>query len=267
MADDAVLFDLTDNVATITLNRPDKLNALSEGIKDGLEAAMDRIEGNEEVRCVVLEGEGRAFSAGGDVSSQQDRLEGEQPPTPFERANQLERDCERIAVRLYNLHVPTVAKIDGYCVGAGMGLAFACDLHLASERSQFGLAFRNVGLALDFGVSFFIPRQIGLNKAKELAITGEMISADRAEELGLLNHVYPDDEFEDRVDDFVRQIADGPTVAVGYSARHMDRAVGMSLREAIEMEANAQTAVFQTEDHAEGVASFHEDREANFQGR
>jgi enoyl-CoA hydratase/carnithine racemase len=262
MLGEDVLLNVEDGVATVTLNQPDKLNALSDGIKGGIEEALDEIDGRDDVRCVVFEGTDDAFCAGGDVSSM-----GGGNASDHDNVQRLVDTGERISIRIFNLPVPTVAKIDGYCMGAGVGLAMACDVLVASGRATFSLAFRNVGLSLDFATSIFVTRAVGPYVAKELAYTGEMVPAEDAEEMGLINHAYPDEEFDERAEDLVERIADGPTVALNYSARCIDRAHNSSLREAIEREATAQNVARSTFDHEEGVEEVGEARDPAFEGR
>jgi enoyl-CoA hydratase/carnithine racemase len=161
----------------------------------------------------------------------------------------------------------TVAKIDGPAVGAGAALSLACDIQVASERSVVGFVFRNVGLAIDNGASHFLPRVVGENVAKELAATGELVDAERAEELGLLNHVYPVESFEDEADALVKEIATGPTVALRHTKRLIDRGADADLADALADEAIAQAAVMETDDHREGVEAFLEKRDPEFEGR
>lgn len=264
MSEEAVLRSVDDGIATLTLNRPERMNALSDNIKEGITTALDEFEDHDDVRCLVVEGAGRAFCAGGDVKSQGDRLE-DAPPT-HDRSQRIVKDCVEIPLRIHEFEVPTVAKIDGYCVGAGMGLAFACDVHVASTDAKFGLVFRNVGLTLDFATSYLIPRLVGANTAKELALTGDIISAERAAQIGLVNHVYDSDEFDTRVAEFIEPIANGPTVANFYSSRNIDRGLESSILDAVERESSSQTLALVTDDHAEGVRAFSEDRDPEFKG-
>jgi enoyl-CoA hydratase/carnithine racemase len=263
MLGEDVLLDVADGVATVTLNRPDKLNGLTDGIKSGIGEALDEISHRDEVRCVVFEGTDRAFCAGGDVSTMADRTVGS---SGYDRTEGIIESCERIPIRIFNYDLPTVAKVDGYCLGAGMGLAMACDILLASEDAEFGLVFRNIGLSLDFATSLFVTRAVGPYVAKELAYTGDMISANDAEELGLINHAYRTDEFDDRSDELIQKIAQGPTIALHYAARSIDRAHNSTIREAVEREAAAQNIADQTLDHEEGLDAFSADREPSFRG-
>jgi len=255
---DAVLLDRRDGIATITLDRPDRRNAFSAAIQDGIRDALDDLRGND-ARVVVFEGAGGAFSAGGDIGRMRDWLEDDTPPA--ERAREIEEGMSLMA-EVDEFPLYTVAKIDGPAVGAGAALALACDVQVASDRSVLGFVFRNVGLAIDNGASYFLPRVVGTNVAKELAATGELVEAERAADLGLLNHVYPTEEFEGRADDLIGEIGSGPTVAL----RHTKRLVNATLDEALADEAIAQAAVMETEDHREGVEAFFEDRDPEFEG-
>ena len=262
---DAVLLEIEDEgVATITLNQPDRRNALSEGISEGLAQALDEVE-DSDARCVVLEGSGGSFSAGGDIESMIEGIENEVPAD--ERVRSLERSTNELMRTLIEFPVPTVALVDGPAVGAGANLALACDMQLASEDAVFGFVFRQVGLSVDAGTSYLLPRVVGENVAKELVLTGDIIGADRAKELGLVNHVYSNDELDDRVDEFVEKIVSGPPIALRHANRLVGEGLEKSLEQALTDEATAQGIVFETEDHEEGVNAFFEDRDPDYEGR
>ncbi len=165
------------------------------------------------------------------------------------------------------VELPTIAKIDGPAVGAGANLAIACDIQVGSDRAKLGFVFRNVGLSVDSGTSYFLPRLVGENVAKELVYTGEILDAERANELGLLNHVYPGNEFDDRVRELAEQIATGPTVALRQTKHLLGSGLEKSLDAALHDEAVAQGLVFESDDHREGVEAFFEGREPEFEGR
>ncbi|MFB6170950.1 MAG: enoyl-CoA hydratase/isomerase family protein [Haloarculaceae archaeon] len=262
---DAVRLDYDDGVATITLNQPDRRNAFSAAIQSGIAEALDRIESDGDARVVVFEGAGEAFSAGGDISKMRNWLEDEET-TQTERAREIESGMELMAT-VDEFPLYTVAKVDGPAVGAGAALTLACDIQLASERSVIGFVFRNVGLAVDNGVSHLLPQVVGRNVAKELTATGELVDAERAADLGLVNHVYPTAEFEERADDLIAEIASGPTVALRHTKRLVDEGADASLREALADEALSQTVVMETRDHREGVEAFFEKRDPEFEGR
>ncbi|WP_254763712.1 enoyl-CoA hydratase/isomerase family protein [Natrinema marinum] len=261
MLGEDVLLDVQDGIATITLNQPDRMNALSEGIKTGISDALDEVTARDDARVVVLEGAGKAFCAGGDISGMADA-----DYTDHERTQGIVEDCEAIPIRIHNLELPTVATVDGYCVGAGVGVAMSCDMVLASDRAKFALAFRNIGLTLDYATSLFVTRAVGPYVAKELALTGETISGEEADEIGLINHAYPANEFEDEAGDLIERIATGPTVALHYSVRNIDRSYNSSIREVVEREAKSQNLASGTQDHREGVEAFGEDRDPSFEG-
>ena len=261
---DSVLLDVEDGVATVTLNEPDRRNAFSAAVQSGIREALEEVEGREDARVVVFEGAGEAFSAGGDIEKMQAWLEDD--TSPAERAREIE-DGMSLMKRVDDFPLYTVAKIDGPAVGAGAVLSLACDIQVASDRSVIGFVFRNVGLAVDNGASYFLPQVVGDNVAKELAATGELVGAERAEELGLLNHVYPAAEFENGADALVEEIATGPTVALRHTKRLIDRGHDADLEDALADEAIAQAAVMETDDHREGVEAFLEKREPEFEGR
>jgi enoyl-CoA hydratase/carnithine racemase len=165
-----------------------------------------------------------------------------------------------------NCDLPTVAKLDGAAYGAGATLAIACDLLLASSSAKISFGFRQVGLSIDSGASYLLPRLVGENVAKELVFTGELIDADRAKDVGLFNRVFPDDEFDARVDDVVQRIATGPTVALRNSKRLLEQGLDSTFEQAVHNEAAMQVVSAETDDHAEGVRAFVEKRDPEFEG-
>ncbi len=263
MSDDPVLVDVDEGVATLTLNQPSVRNAMTRDLSRALVDALEGLEGGD-ARVVVVEGAGPAFCAGGDVNAMVERMAGEMPLS--EAVRLVRQTTSRAVRRLQDFSLPTVAKVDGPAFGAGANLAIATDLQLASDDARISFGFRNVGLAVDSGTSYLLPRLVGENVAKELVFTGEQIGADRAKELGLFNRVFPAGEFDERADDLVREIADGPTVALRTSKRLLDQGLESSLSQAMANEAAAQAAVFETDDHEEGVEAFMEKREPDFRG-
>lgn len=261
---DAVRLERDGGVARIVLATPERRNALSVETAHAIDDAVTALEGSD-ARVVVLEGEGPAFCAGGDVSMMVDRHEGDEPLEDAVR--HIVRDTGRAIRRVAECEFPTVAKVDGPAFGAGGNLAIACDMQLLSESASIGFGFRNVGLAVDSGTSYLLPRIVGDNVARELVFTGELVSGERALDLGLANHVYPDEEFEKEAEAFIAEIAEGPSVALRTSKRLLRHGPDGSLAAAIENEAAAQAAVFDSADHAEGVEAFTEKREPEFEGR
>jgi 2-(1,2-epoxy-1,2-dihydrophenyl)acetyl-CoA isomerase len=260
-SDDAVLLDIEDEIATVTLNRPDTRNALTETISVGLIDAMNEIE-DSTARAVVLTGTGGSFCAGGDINAMMELMSDN--AELYEAVRRIHQKTSRAIQRVYECHLPTIAKIDGIAFGAGANLALACDIQLASTDSRLSFGFRQVGLAVDTGTSYFLPRVVGMNVAKELVYTGELVEADRAEDLGLVNHVY--EEFDEQADAFIDDIAQGPTIALETSKRALRQGLEQSIGEAMTREAAHQAAVLDTDDHYEGASAFMEDRKPEFTG-
>lgn len=262
---DAVLLEIEDDgLATVTLNRPDRRNALSEEISAGLSEALDEIESSD-ARCVLLEGSGGSFSAGGDIERMIEGIENEVPAD--DRVRRLQRSTNVLFGRLIEFPIPTIALVDGPAVGAGANLALACDMQLATEDAVFGFVFRQVGLSVDAATSYLLPRVVGENVAKELVLTGDIIGADRAKVIGLVNHVYDSDEVDEQVDAFVEKIVSGPPIALRHANRLVGEGLEKSLDQALTDEAVAQGIVFDTADHEEGVSAFFEDRDPEYEGR
>ncbi|MFO7925501.1 MAG: enoyl-CoA hydratase/isomerase family protein [Halobacteriota archaeon] len=261
---DPVRLDIENGVATITLNRPENRNALNASMATAIVDAVDEAETTDEVRCLVLTGAEGTFCAGGDIKSMTERqAEGADLNDAVDRVRLvLSRAIQRIA----EFHLPTIAKIDGVAYGAGGNLAIAPDVTIASADSKISFGFRQVGLAIDTGTSYLLPRQVGTSKAKELVFTGELLDADAAEELGLFNKVFEDD-FEEHAAEYIGHIASGPTVALKTSKQLIEQSFSTSLKDALDNEAIAQAAVFDSHDHAEGATAFLEGREPEFEGR
>lgn len=264
MSDDAVELSIEDHVAQITLNEPDRRNALSPAIGNGILEAFEEIE-TAPVRCVTIAGAGSAFSAGGDIEGMHERFETDRPVD--EEVRELERTTNEVIRRVVTCDRPTVALVDGPAVGAGANLAIACDIQLGSDRAAMGFVFRQVGLSIDVGTSYLLPRIVGENVAKELVFTGEIVDAERARDLGLLNHVYPTEDFETEAGALVERIASGPPIALRHAKRLLGEGLGKSLEQALTDEAVAQGLVLETDDHEEGVTAFLEDREPTYEGR
>ncbi|MFB6118437.1 enoyl-CoA hydratase/isomerase family protein [Halosegnis sp.] len=262
MSDEPVIVDVEDGIATLTLNRPDSRNALAREMSEAIIDAVDSLEGRDDVRCLVVTGQEGTFCAGGDVTAMTERLAGDVPL--HEAVRNIQQVTSRAIRRVYEFHRPTVAKVDGVAFGAGANLAVACDIVLASERARISFGFRQVGLAVDSGTSYLLPRIVGESVAKELVYTGELVEPARAEELGLFNHVY--EEFETEADAFVESIASGPSVALATSKRLIEQGFSSDLKQAQDDEAAAQAAVFETHDHEEGATAFMESRDPEFTG-
>jgi enoyl-CoA hydratase/carnithine racemase len=265
MSDELVLLDVEDGVATLTLNRPDNRNALTREMGSAIVDALDDLEGNEDARCLVVTGAEGSFCAGGDINAMAERMSGEIPL--HEAVRGIQYQTSKTLERVHEFYLPTVAKIDGVAFGAGANLAMACDLQVMSEEARISFGFRQVGLAVDTGTSYFLPRTVGENTAKELVFTGELVGPERAEEIGLVNHAFPAEDFDEHVDEFLEPIATGPTVALRASKQALLGGFDRSIGDAMAFEAAAQAAVFDSEDHEEGATAFMEKRDPEFEGR
>jgi 2-(1,2-epoxy-1,2-dihydrophenyl)acetyl-CoA isomerase len=259
-----VLYDVEDGVATLTLNRPDNRNALTGDMSNAIIDAVDRAEEDPDVRALVITGTEGTFCAGGDVNSMMEMMSG--AAELHEAVQRIQHNTHRAIMRVAQFHLPTIAKVDGVAYGAGANLAIATDVPLASTDASISFGFRQVGLAVDSGTSYLLPRIVGENKAKELVFTGELLSAEDAGEEGIFNHVYDADDFEAQADELVESIASGPTVALRTSKQAISQGLNMSLKDALDNEAALQAQVFATQDHEEGATAFMEGRSPDFQG-
>lgn len=264
MSAELVHVEADGGVRTLTLDDPDRRNAYSLAMKDDLLDALEAIEADiEDVRCVVLRGAGDAFCAGGDIDRMEETLD--DAPSVGRMRESLGRTNEIIST-LRRLPVPVVALVDGPAIGGGASLATAADLRVASERAVIGFGFRSVGLSVDGGASYTLPRAVGADRAKELALTGRTLDASEAEDLGLVHRVYPTEEFDERASEDIRNLAEGPTQALGHIKRLFESGPEKSLEQALDDELQAQSLAAATDDHEEGVRAFLEKRDPDFSG-
>jgi 2-(1,2-epoxy-1,2-dihydrophenyl)acetyl-CoA isomerase len=252
-------FEITDDVATITLDRPDALNALTIPLKHELLAALDRSASDPAVRAIVLTGAGRAFCAGQDL---RERLEPGASPLEVE----LRERYNPIILAMRSLEKPIVGAINGVAAGAGASLAFACDLRLAAEGASFLLAFGRIGLMPDSGATWFLPRLIGAARAAELALLGDALPAAEAERFGLVSRVVPTDALLAEARALAARLAGMAPRALALTKRALDETWSSSLEEQLETEAELQGIAGATADHAEGIAAFVEKRPPRFTG-
>lgn len=258
-----LLETVTDRVAMLTLNRPDRLNALSTPMLDGLLEALPRLAADPDVAVVILTGAGRGFCAGGDVKSM---AEGSSQLGLNDAVQRLRSRME-VSRLLHEIPKPTIAMINGPAAGAGLAMALACDLRVASESARLITAFAKVGFSGDFGGSYFLSRLIGTGKARELYYLGEPLDAARARALGLINTVVPDFELLEATMALARRLAGGPGVALGLMKKNFNAAESGTLSELLDLEALHQVHAAQTEDHQEAARAFVEKRTPVFKGR
>lgn len=254
-----------DGVAVLTLNRPDRLNALSRPMLDGLREALPRLAADPAVGVVVLTGAGRAFCAGGDVKAMAEGRETE-GQTLEERAQGLRARME-VSRWLHEMPKPTIAMVRGAAAGAGLSIALACDLRIAGDAAKFGTAFARVGYSGDFGGSFFLTRLVGTARARELYFTADLVDAAEALRLGLVNRVVPGERLEEETMALATRLARGPRIALRYMKRNLNAAEHGSLAELLDLEAWHHTRCGLTEDHREATRAFVDKREPVFRNR
>lgn len=262
MTNEYALLSIDDDVATITLNDPERYNPWSEPMRAGVKQAVDDAR-EAKPRCLVIEGAGDAFSAGGDVDQMRRMID---EARSHERSAEIQDEILPPIREIARFPAPVIAKIDGPAAGLGANLAIACDILLAREDAYIMFAFTNVGVSVDGGTSAFLPRLVGTNLAKELVFKGEKLGAERAKELGIFNHVYPEDEFEEKVQEEIETYANRPTVALRTAKRLIDDGASKSIERALADEAFYAAGPTDSADHLEGVEAFLEDREPKFRG-
>jgi 2-(1,2-epoxy-1,2-dihydrophenyl)acetyl-CoA isomerase len=247
-------------IVTVTLSNPGKKNAIPASAWPDVEAAFREVATRADDRCVVLTGEGDDFCSGADVSPE-GATRGDQHGLTFMRT---------VSAAIEALHAvpqPVVARVAGVCVGAGLNMALGCDIVVASADARFSEIFARRGLSIDGGGSWVLPRIVGLQKAKELALLAEVISAAEAERLGLVTRVVPPDELDATVADIVRRLAAGPPLALSSTKRLLNQGLDASLAQALEAEAQAQAVNMTSRDTAEAMMAFVEKRDPTFEGR
>ncbi len=256
---ETLLVERAAGVVTVTLNRPEKKNAMNGVMWDELGATFGEIATNTADRCVVITGAAGAFCSGADLSGDRD---GERP-----HGLAAMRKVNDVCLRLHNLPQPTIAKVGGVAVGAGANLAFGCDLIVASDEARFAEIFARRGLSVDFGGTWLLPRLIGLHRAKELAFFADIISASEANDLGLVNRLVPAADLDKTVDEWAARLAAAAPIAVAQTKAMLNRSFEVTLEQALEAEGWSQTVNFGTSDTNEAITAFLEKRAPTFSGR
>ena len=261
---ETIIYEKSEGIATITLNRPEVLNAVNE--KMGLELldALRTAERDDEVRCVIITGKGRAFCAGEDIQALRGEYDRGENPKLGER---LLYKYNPIIMRIRRMEKPVIAAVNGAAAGAGAGIAYSCDIRVAADSAKFLQAFIRVGLAPDSGTSFFLPRLAGFAKALELSLTGEELSSQDAERFGLVSKVVPVEQLMATARKLALRLAAGPTKAIGLTKRALDKSISSDLETVLQYESYLQEIAGTTSDHIEAVRAFFEKRRPTFKGR
>jgi 2-(1,2-epoxy-1,2-dihydrophenyl)acetyl-CoA isomerase len=258
---ESVLLKKENGVAWITLNRPEVLNACDIPTLKKLAAVLKEVEADRTIRCVVITGNGRAFCAGADLQAIRQRQES----AKISLLEDLVEGFNPVASKIFNMDKPVIAMVNGVAAGAGMGIAFACDLRIMSETAKFREAFAGVGLVPDTGATYTMPRLLGLTKAMELAFSGEGIDAKEAEKLGIVTKVVAPSALETETRALAEKLASGPR-GLGLAKRAVHRALTLDFDQALEYEAQLQAVAGASADHEEGIRAFMDKRKANFTG-
>lgn len=257
---ETIRYENRDGVATIRLMRPAQRNAVNDELAEELRSALEHVAKAGEVRAVILTGEGDGFCAGADVSQFGEEL------TADEVENYLQQKYRPIISSIVTMPKPVIAAIHGAAAGAGMSIALACDLRVMSDKSAFYPAFSNIGLVPDAGATFFLVQHLGYCRAFEFLAQGRPISADRAVVLGLANRVVRPDQLVKEAAEWARELAQGPTLALGLTKEIARRAQHSDLWDIFDLEASYQKRAIDSDDHAEGIAAFREKRKPKFGG-
>ena len=266
---DHLLAEADGAVGVVTLNRPERRNALSDEMLHALADVLEIFETDAEVRCVVVTGAGGAFCAGGDVKGMAERNAGSAGHASIDEVIAAQRLSQRATSgKLGSMPKPTIACIPGAAAGAGLSIALSCDLRYAAAGAVLTTAFARVGFAGDYGGTWFLPRLVGPAKAKELYYLSERLSAEEAESLGIVNGVFPAEDLTDEVMGVARRLAAGPAVAYRYMKENINRAVaGGELMDCLDLEVTHHVHTGLTHDHREAAQAFVEKREPRFEGR
>jgi 2-(1,2-epoxy-1,2-dihydrophenyl)acetyl-CoA isomerase len=259
----AILYKLENDVAWVTMNRPEQRNAVNADLRDELVAVFTDARTNAAVRALVLTGAGKGFCTGADLSGPR----GQGPTGPGAGRELMKGSSQRLIRALWDLEKPVVAAVNGVAAGLGSHLAFASDFVIASSEARFIEVFVRRGIAVDAGGAFLLPRLVGLQKAKQMVFFGDDMSAGEAEHWGLVSKVVAPDQLEATAHEWAERLAKGPTFAIGMSKRLLNRSLESSFETALEEEAMAQMLVTQSEDTREGMMAFMERRQPQFKGK
>jgi 2-(1,2-epoxy-1,2-dihydrophenyl)acetyl-CoA isomerase len=255
-----LILEKKDGVGILSLNKPEVRNAIDMETRNEFLSALSDVEIDPWVKVVVIRGMDGHFTAGGSINDIKDSLDvwaGRSYCVP----------ATKIVKKIFHMEKPVIAAVDGYAVGAGLSLVFASDLAIASDRALFSEVFIRIGLTPDYGSCYFLPRVVGIKKAKELAFTGRMIQASEALALGIVNKVVPSENLWEEVQSLANSLVRGPTKTIGLTKHLLNLSLESSLETMFELELMATSICFQTEDHREGIQAFLDKRQPDFKGK
>jgi len=260
-----IIVSKEDHIAKVTLNRPEKLNAVNGQMIGELITAFDDIAEDEEVRALVLTGAGRAFCAGADIGEDKDSIFNERDPEKIRQ--RLKSEHQTVLLALRRIKVPTIAVVNGIASGMGFEMALACDIRVGSANARFMVAFTRIGLVASVGGTWFMPRVMGLPKAAELTFTGDFLEAKEAEKIGVLNRLVPADKLGEEAIALAQRIANWPPISIRLAKQQLYEGLLTDLETSLEVAAANQAIAILSPDHKEAVAAFREKRRPVFKGR
>lgn len=266
---DTILCDIEDQIATVTLNRPEARNAMSREMMEHMGDVFSSLEMNRDVRCVILTGAGKGFCAGGDVKAMASSGDntGSASFTTDESIHR-QRDQQRTSVgKLFKMPKPTIAALPGAAAGAGMAFALSCDFRIMASNAIMTTAFAKVGFSGDYGGTYFLTHLVGAAKARELYMLSERITAQEALGLGLTTYVCEPEELQDKARELAVRLANGPTVAYRYMKENLNRAISGDIDDCLDLEVTHHIHTGKTEDHKEAAQAFVDKRDPVFKGR
>jgi 2-(1,2-epoxy-1,2-dihydrophenyl)acetyl-CoA isomerase len=262
-----ILLEKKEGIATITLNRPERLNAFIPEMTEELLDAFENVDDDNDVRVLVITGAGRAFCAGADMEGGLLRMRAAVEKKQMGRTDPVRKTREQIPMNMRNMTKPIIASINGHAVGVGLSFALLCDIRIASDDARLHIGFGRVGMSSEFCMTYYLPRIVGMGKACELLFTGAVLSAAEAKEIGLVNRVVSASELKQATDELARTIADSPPATLYFLKRQLYQGLESNIAAHIQHEVYGLTVCRMTEDHLEGVKAFMEKRAPKFTGR
>ena len=256
------IFEVSDDIATLTLNRPAKLNAFTRDMLDALVASFDECEARDDVRVVILTGTGRGFSTGGDIGGMGEEVDNR----PHITKDRIWTGIQAFPKRLARFDKPVIAAVNGLAVGGGMDLALACDFRVAAQSARFAETYAKIGLAPGGGGAYFLPRLVGTGRALEMLLTAEFIDADLAKEIGLVNHVFPNDTMMEETLKIAKRIASMPPLSVRLIKRAVYQSLNADMNTAFDLISSHIAVARAGADHPEAIAAYKEKRPGKYVG-